>query len=307
VFPLSYAFPDELIVADVPNKDRVWAEVIPGFRETYRFGPGQQADYFEQYRRARFAFTWRKGGWDCLRHYEILANGCVPVFRGLDSCPAATLASFPKTLVLEAMRDLLPWSESKAALYDHYVARMLRHAREGLTCSALARSFLERFQLPPATPRILVLRCHRSVNYTREMLLIGLKRMQECVEFPRVPYLYDDYPIERLGECAGNGFGYARLLSAPPHPWTRRAIRDSIRAREWDLIVYGKMGVGERRQGTVPRCPFWADVSAVYAPEEIAFLYGGDACQDRSDPGSPHTVHLRSHSELGRCFVRELV
>jgi hypothetical protein len=53
------------------------------------------------YHRARFAYTQKKGGWDCLRHYEIMANGCIPIFRGLDQCPVDTLTTFPKGLIRE--------------------------------------------------------------------------------------------------------------------------------------------------------------------------------------------------------------
>ena len=29
-----------------------------------------------------FCLTFAKSGWDCMRHLEILANGCVPLFTG---------------------------------------------------------------------------------------------------------------------------------------------------------------------------------------------------------------------------------
>ena len=38
--------------------------------------------------RSRFAITTRRGGWDCLRHYEIAAAGAVPCFRQLEAKPA---------------------------------------------------------------------------------------------------------------------------------------------------------------------------------------------------------------------------
>jgi hypothetical protein len=37
---------------------------------------------------SRFAITTRRGGWDCLRHYEIAAAGAVPCFRRLEAKPA---------------------------------------------------------------------------------------------------------------------------------------------------------------------------------------------------------------------------
>jgi hypothetical protein len=37
-----------------------------------------------------------------MRHYEILANGCIPWFVGLQDVPSNRLTHFPKELVLEA-------------------------------------------------------------------------------------------------------------------------------------------------------------------------------------------------------------
>jgi hypothetical protein len=44
--------------------------------------------YYADLRASRFGVTTKKGGWDCMRHYEIAANGCVPAFRDLDRKPA---------------------------------------------------------------------------------------------------------------------------------------------------------------------------------------------------------------------------
>lgn len=304
--PLPFAFPRELMVDAVPDKRTVWAEVVPGLRETYRFGPGQSDDYYRQYRRARFAFTWKKGGWDCLRHYEILASGCIPVFRDLDKCPEHTLSSFPKALVLEAMGTLLPWTDGKVDLYDGLARRLLEHAHRHVSCTALARRFLGHMGVRSQRPRVLVLPCHHRVSYSRETLLIGLKRVAECVEFPTIDYLYRDHPDHEVARLTGHGYGYARRIERSGESWSRRTIRESIRDRAWDLVVYGKMGLDERRPGSVPSSPLWHDVSSTYGPEEIAFVYGGDHLQDLTHPNDPYTAHLLAHSQFGRCFVREL-
>ena len=44
--------------------------------------------YYRDLQESKFAVTTRRAGWDCLRHYEIAANGCVPCFRDLDRKPA---------------------------------------------------------------------------------------------------------------------------------------------------------------------------------------------------------------------------
>ena len=79
----------------------------PGAQSDYRhhrlYGPLQEAEYFDDYSRSFFGFTRRKAGWDCMRHYEILAAGAIPYFANLSDVPANTMASFPKALVQEAM------------------------------------------------------------------------------------------------------------------------------------------------------------------------------------------------------------
>lgn len=54
--------------------------------DTYTFDT--EADYYADLRASRFGATVKRGGWDCLRHYELAANGCVLCFRDLDRKPA---------------------------------------------------------------------------------------------------------------------------------------------------------------------------------------------------------------------------
>jgi len=47
-----------------------------------------EAEYYEDLRMSRFGITMKRAGWDCLRHYELAANGCVLCFRDLDLKPS---------------------------------------------------------------------------------------------------------------------------------------------------------------------------------------------------------------------------
>ncbi len=44
----------------------------------------------------------RKGGWDCLRHYEIIASGSVPYFEDYERIPKFTMFDYPKKLQKKA-------------------------------------------------------------------------------------------------------------------------------------------------------------------------------------------------------------
>ena len=307
--PLSYAIPDELIVDDVPTKTDLWATVVPG--ATYAFGVGQEAEYYAMYKRARFAHTCKKGGWDALRHYEILANGCIPVFSDMAGCPLHTMTTFPKALLEECVTKLLPWKDTAEhiLLYDSYVLRLLEHTRRYLSCSSLAYSFRKTLSLPK-NPQILFLRCHPHANYTREMLFIGLNRIAKqedssCAMYPTVPFLYSDFPDSSLSAIHGMGYTYSRRLDKDT-PMDESQIVRSIERGAWDLIVYAKTGADEFHEGTVPNVPLWNTVRTHYDRSRIAFLYGGDGCQNLRIHDR-YSAHLLDHLNYGHCFVRELM
>lgn len=44
-------------------------------------------EYYADLRQSRFGVTVKRAGWDCLRHYELAASGCVLCFRDLDKKP----------------------------------------------------------------------------------------------------------------------------------------------------------------------------------------------------------------------------
>jgi hypothetical protein len=102
VYPIHFAIPKEKIstLRHLP-KIRVRAHSDPRDRSTYTFQTEQ--DYYADYAQSLFAFTMRKGGWDAMRHYEIMANGCIPLFLDLSECPHTTLMQLPKPELLEAL------------------------------------------------------------------------------------------------------------------------------------------------------------------------------------------------------------
>jgi hypothetical protein len=90
--PIAFSFPDEKILADdaAPAKTGLFPRHIvdpevrarvAGASAGYAFDC--EADYYGDLQRARFGITSKRSGWDCLRHYEIAANGAVPCFRDL--------------------------------------------------------------------------------------------------------------------------------------------------------------------------------------------------------------------------------
>ena len=307
---LPYSIPDELIVDSAPvHKKYVVSPLIPGDSADYAFSAGQESQYYDSYKSARFAITQKKGGWDCLRHYEIMANGAIPIFEELEKCPEATLASFPKRQLAEAKDELLPWygTDVQKELYEKHRARLLVHVRNHCSTSATAGAFLRNMSHLGSAPKILMLTGHKGVNYTRELTWIGVKRQVEiAVEWPTIPYLYDSFPEERLPELYGNGFTYSRRLPESTNVrLTEEEVVKSIVEKRWDMIIYGKVGPDEGTEGSIPNLPLWEHVFKRYSRDEIAFWYGGDAIQDMTWENR-HSTHLARHCQYARCFIREL-
>jgi len=316
---LPYCIPDELFYhtdnerswLSVDSKKYVISPLIPGDTSNYLFGAGQESDYYNMYRQSMFALTSKKGGWDCLRHYEIFAAGCIPIFENLDACPPDTLVSFPKELLREAYRCLLPWrnTEEQREAYPRFASQLFEQAKSACTASANASRFLGDMSHLGSCPRILMLVGHPGINYTRELNWIGIKRLvgTAAVEYPPLDFLYDDFPESRLGELYGNGFTYSRRLASQLRTiLTEDELIESIQQKKWDMIIYGKVGPDETAVGSVPNLPYWSHVFKRYSRDEIVFWYGGDGMQDLTY-ANRYSDHLVRNSQYARCFVRELI
>ncbi|NEP53643.1 MAG: glycosyltransferase family 1 protein [Moorea sp. SIO3C2] len=92
---ISFSIPEEKIVENLPKKTKLFpkhivdkevASNIDGSLTAYAFD--NEKDYYADLQASKFGITTKRSGWDCLRHYEIAANGCVPCFRDLDKKPS---------------------------------------------------------------------------------------------------------------------------------------------------------------------------------------------------------------------------
>lgn len=319
IFPLAYCIPDECIVDDAT--DCVKSNLIIEMNSSnssgnYRFNKEQEKEYNDLYRASRFAETKKKGGWDCLRHYEILANGCIPVFENIIDCPQDSLVTFPKELVNQCYHQFLPWDNSEYSENEYNEVRLelLNHTRNKCSTSACANYIFSKISSFPGNnnlKNVLLVTGNYSVNYTRELTWIGIKRRIQglggvAVEYPRLVYLYDDYSREQLykDNLYGNGFTYSRRLKND-YNFEEAEIIDKIKNKFWDLIIFGRVGPDEFHDGSIPHLPLWNIIKEKYNKNKIVFLYGGDNDYNlkRVDRYSQHLLY---HSQFGTCFVREL-
>jgi hypothetical protein len=150
--PIQFAIPADRVGSVQREKLKIIAFVDPRDRASYIYE--KEEDYYSNYAESLFAVTTKKGGWDCLRHYEIMANTCIPYFIALENCPSMTMTFLPKyelwragTCLADKGPTFFETSEGRA-LWTELQRRIEKIFRRYLTTEALARYFLARIMAP---------------------------------------------------------------------------------------------------------------------------------------------------------------
>ena len=135
-----------------------------------------------------FGVTRKKAGWDCMRHIEIMASGCVPYFVDLEKLPKATLQFYPKDLfrrakTLEGVTHNGPFLDpnsfsvdtSKLNFVEYYdiATKILEHSRRHLTTRAMAEYVLRTIDYPSPRKALMATSC--VDDYLQDSMLHGLK------------------------------------------------------------------------------------------------------------------------------------
>lgn len=134
VAPIGFAIPTSKLNFGAP-KTRLLAHCDPRDRSTYIYDT--EAAYYQGYAESCYAVTVKKAGWDCMRHYEIVANGAIPLFLDIADCPDATMSHFPKVLC----QQILARTPDERT-YVEYSQRFEEYTRAHLTTKALCARFL---------------------------------------------------------------------------------------------------------------------------------------------------------------------
>ncbi len=94
VRPISFSIPQSKVFEGTPIKTKLFPKHIvdedivrhvEGSFSTYAFS--DEAAYYADLQASKFGITTKRGGWDCLRHYEIAANMSVICFKNLHEKP----------------------------------------------------------------------------------------------------------------------------------------------------------------------------------------------------------------------------
>lgn len=93
IYPISFGIPDSKIVSQMPIKKKLFTEHIVDLeiskhlKKENRYVFTKEAEYYKDLQESQFGITTKRSGWDCLRHYELAANGCVLCFKNLHLKP----------------------------------------------------------------------------------------------------------------------------------------------------------------------------------------------------------------------------
>ena len=138
-----------------------------------------------------FAVTRKKAGWDCMRHLEIMAAGCIPYFTDLEKIPTLTLQFYPKLLLADAKKikgvsfhgeTENPESfrvDMRLVDFDNYygiATRILEHSRKHLTTRAMAQYVIRTITNGSVPAERVLLATNCIDDYLTDSLLHGLKK-----------------------------------------------------------------------------------------------------------------------------------
>lgn len=98
VHPIGFGIPEyQIRDVDFSLKNQIYQKTAPDsalFKEVNDLGGGRshhiftdENDYYDDLSKSWIGLTCKKGGWDCLRHYEIIASGALLLFRDYDLKP----------------------------------------------------------------------------------------------------------------------------------------------------------------------------------------------------------------------------
>jgi len=261
IFPITFSIPAEKIITEQTKKDKLVSNLIPGDTSTYIYD--NETDYYNEYKRSKFAITTKKAGWDCLRHYEIMANGCLPIFKDIDKCPEKTLTLLPKDLLKECNNLYENYDDDK---YNKLSEKVLDFLKNNLTTSSVAKYILEKTNHQNAS-KILFLSGDTNPDYLRCLTLHGFKETfgKNCHEYPKIPHLYKSKDID-FSKLYGKGMTYTNLLDEKLYDNDVNVI-ENIKNKVYDIVIYGSYHRG---------VPYYDTVKKIYKPNEIILICGED-------------------------------
>ena len=170
-YPISFAIPEKKwfkykSLRKSNSKTFEFSHILPG-KTSYQYT--KENEYIEHYSSCMFAITCRKGGWESLRHYEILIAGALPYFLHVEHIPEKDLCIFPKQLLKKVIE--LPGMPSQKEVrknmtenqnikidkslfdmekYNSLRTEFLEYASNNMLCKHMVKNMLQLCNLIPS-------------------------------------------------------------------------------------------------------------------------------------------------------------
>jgi len=144
VLPIQFAMPTNKVTGGAKKERRI-AYIDPRNKSTYTYNT--EVDYYQDYKFSKFGRTTRKAGWDCMRHYEIMANGCVPIFEEIANCPRFSMMRAPKALWTKIAffeKNDPKWIDKN---YEYFQQEIMDHLLKYNTTVKNAEHFIKEIKL----------------------------------------------------------------------------------------------------------------------------------------------------------------
>jgi hypothetical protein len=227
---ISFAYPTNKfkkydLIRNNSLKNNFFSHIIPG-KSIYNFN--EEINYISHYSNCYFALTYKKSGWDCLRHYEIIAAGSIPYFLDIDNIPETIMTTFPKNLVKKAMKIRGVPSENYISNYikknnklylsiptnfdykNYYKLRyeILNHFENQCLTNKLIKNNLTYKQT-----YLISAFTNSKQDYMRDLFIISLLENNHNVytNFD-INYIFDDYNKD-TNSMYGRGMTYTKCLN----------------------------------------------------------------------------------------------
>lgn len=239
IFPISFSLPF-IDGKYAPSSRRFLLSPIEP-RQPYSYNSYE--DYLNVYRQSHYALTFKKAGWDCFRHLEIMSTGCIPLMLDANQIPRFTMVHYPKeflrSIYVSSLDGLHP-TEELHALTNQWVNKFLTsRVMMEYVMQIVGENFNKILFVDEALPR--------DCDYLSVMSLIGLKQLfgTSVHEFKTCNYVYSDFN-DGVHAMYGRGFGYTRVLDPKLRDCASIPDTNSVDSydqvfSEYDLVVVGNI------------------------------------------------------------------
>lgn len=139
ILPIQFSMIDEQINLGSCEKVKFDSFITPTDIKTYIYN--NKDDYYRDYQESYFGYTCIKGGVDCMRHYEIIGNKCLPYFPQFQDIHRNTMFKWANDLQLESnhLHENMNIESYNLLLEDFY-----KYYKENLTSDKMANYMLNK-------------------------------------------------------------------------------------------------------------------------------------------------------------------